>query len=118
MSLSARVETDASLAVMAQACCANDPAAKIRTSVVHALRQARYYDSSRGQFLSEDPSFLAIGTPKLTEILNRVNDKGSQAGQQLNDRQALTILLADPQLMNSYGYGRDNPHVNRDSTGE
>ena len=85
---------------------------------------ARYEDPTRGQFLSEDPSFLAVGTPALTEILNRVNtNKGSSyngwtAGRQLNDRQALQVFLSDPQLMNSYGYGRDNPIINKDPTGE
>jgi RHS repeat-associated protein len=75
--------------------------------------QARYQNSSRGQFLSEDPTFLAIGTPKLTEIENRIN-----GGTKLDDRQALQQFLSDPQLMNSYGYGRDNPIINKDSTGE
>jgi RHS repeat-associated protein len=72
---------------------------------------ARYYEGSRGQFLSEDPTFLAVGTSKLSEILNRVNsDKGSyfngwQKDQKMNDAQALNRFLSDPQLMNSYGYG-------------
>jgi len=30
-----------------------------RTTVVHAFLQARYYDGSKGEFLSEDPVFLA-----------------------------------------------------------
>jgi RHS repeat-associated protein len=53
--------------------------------------QARYQDAARGQFLSQDPMFL--GDPR----------------QQIH---------ANPQLMNSYGYGRDNPIINKDPTGE
>jgi hypothetical protein len=75
--------------------------------------QARYYDGSKGEFLSEDPAFLAVGTPKLTEIENRIN-----GGTKQDDRQALQQFLSDPQLMNSYGYARDNPIVNKDPTGE
>ena len=42
---------------------------------------ARYYDGNRGQFLSEDPVFLALPSN----------------------------ILADPQQMNSYNYARSNP---------
>jgi RHS repeat-associated protein len=64
--------------------------------------QARYYDSSRGQFLSEDPSFLAIGDPtKLKQLTGR-------------DQQA---FLSDPQQVNSTSYSRDNPIVNKDPSG-
>ena len=52
--------------------------------------QARYYDGSKGEFLSEDPVFL--GDPK----------------QQ---------VLTDPQSMNSYSYGNDNPITKSDPTG-
>jgi RHS repeat-associated protein len=63
---------------------------------------ARYYDSSRGQFLSEDPTFLAVGNPNQLQQL-------SQADQQK--------LLSDPQQLNSYSYGRDNPITNKDAQG-
>ena len=86
---------------------------KVDAGVVHALLQARYYDGGKGEFLSEDPTFLAVGTPKLTEILNRVNGAPNRDGQAV-----LQQFLADPQLMNSYGYARDNPIVNKDPTGE
>jgi hypothetical protein len=36
---------------------------EIDAGIVHALLNARYYDPARGQFLSEDPSFLAVGDP-------------------------------------------------------
>ena len=51
---------------------------------------ARYYDGSRGQFLSEDPVFW--GEPK-----------------QQN--------LHDPQSLNVYSYSIDNPIVNKDPSG-
>jgi RHS repeat-associated protein len=31
---------------------------------------ARYYNGSQGQFLSEDPVFLAIGSQKLNQLAN------------------------------------------------
>jgi hypothetical protein len=43
---------------------------------------------------------------------------GWETGQKMNDRQALQRFLSDPQIMNSYGYARDNPIVNKDPTGE
>jgi RHS repeat-associated protein len=58
--------------------------------VVFALLQARYYDGSKGEFLSEDPVFL--GDPK----------------QQ---------VLTDPQSLNSYSYANDNPITGSDPTG-
>jgi RHS repeat-associated protein len=52
--------------------------------------QARYYDSARGQFLSEDPVFLG--------------DPNQQR-------------LQDPQSLNAYSYGEDNPITNKDPDG-
>jgi RHS repeat-associated protein len=52
---------------------------------------ARYYDSSRGQFESEDPVFL--GDPS-----------------QQN--------LQDPQSLNSYTYAGDNPIIKKDPSGQ
>jgi RHS repeat-associated protein len=52
--------------------------------------QARYYDGSKGELLSEDPVFL--GDPK----------------QQ---------VLTDPQSLNSYSYANDNPITKSDPTG-
>ena len=63
---------------------------------------ARYYEGSRGQFLSEDPSFLAVGDPsKLRQVTG------------LDQR----TFLADPHLANSSSYGRDNPITNKDPSG-
>jgi RHS repeat-associated protein len=63
---------------------------------------ARYYDTARGQFLSEDPTFLAIGN----QVLLRQFAQQEQAQ-----------FLMDPQLANSYNYGRDNPISFRDVLG-
>ncbi len=57
---------------------------------------ARYYDPDRGQFLSEDPVYLLIGT----------GDKRTES------------LLVDPQLQNSYSYARNNPILLKDPSGE
>jgi RHS repeat-associated protein len=58
--------------------------------VVRALLNARYYNSTQGQFLSEDPVFL--GDPK----------------QQ---------MLTDPQSLNSYSYANGNPIKQSDPSG-
>src|SRR5882762_3552834 len=63
---------------------------KVDAGVVHTLLQARYYDGSKGAFLSEDPVFL--GDPK----------------QQ---------VLTDPQSLNSYSYANDNPITTSDPSG-
>ena len=55
------------------------------------MLQARYYDGSKGEFLSEDPVFL--GDPK----------------QQ---------VLTDPQSLNSYSYANDNPITKSDPSGK
>jgi RHS repeat-associated protein len=57
--------------------------------------QARYYSPARGQFISEDPSFLGMGDSEIT-----------------------ARLLADPQQQNSYSYARNNPLRYTDPTGE
>jgi RHS repeat-associated protein len=64
--------------------------------------QARYQDPQRGQFLSQDPTFLALGNPSQLRQL-------SQQDQQ--------TFLSDPQQMNSYSYGRDNPITKKDPSG-
>jgi RHS repeat-associated protein len=56
---------------------------------------ARYYQSSRGQFLSQDPVFRGLGVDKRT-----------------------AVALLDPQQLNSYNYARNNPITNKDSNGE
>src|SRR5882762_354956 len=63
---------------------------KVDAGVVHTLLQARYYDGSKGAFLSEDPVFL--GDPK-------------------------SQVLTDPQSLNSYSYANDNPITKSDPSG-
>jgi len=75
---------------------------KVDASVVHALLQARYYDGSKGEFLSEDPAFLAVGSPAQLQQLS--NQDQSQ-------------FLMDPQQMNSYSYASDNPITKSDPNG-
>lgn len=58
--------------------------------------QARYYDGTRGQFLSQDPLVRRMGT----------------------DDRALQKLLIDPQQMNTYSYARNNPVNLSDPSGE
>jgi RHS repeat-associated protein len=63
---------------------------------------ARYYDPSRGEFLSEDPTVLAVGTP---DQLKQLSQRDQRA------------FLSDPQQLNSYSYGRDNPVTQKDPNG-
>jgi RHS repeat-associated protein len=63
---------------------------------------ARYYEGSRGQFLSEDPTFLAVGNPNQIQQLTQLDQNK---------------FLADPQQLNSYSYARGNPISNRDPNG-
>jgi RHS repeat-associated protein len=63
---------------------------------------ARYYDGNRGQFLSEDPTFLAVGNESQLKQLSQENQQK---------------YLSDPQQLNSYSYGKDNPVTNKDAQG-
>jgi|CXWK01.1.fsa_nt_gi RHS repeat-associated protein len=64
---------------------------------------ARYHDGARGQFLSQDPSFLDIGKGKAFE------SKYERTLQQ---------HLTNPQALNSYSYAHNNPITNKDPEGE
>lgn len=55
---------------------------------------ARYYDSARGQFITQDPVFWEIGQ--------------SEEGN---------AILFNPQLQNSYAYAGNNPIINKDPSG-
>ena len=69
--------------------------------VGHAFLNARYYDSQRGQFLSEDPVFLAIGTSRASQLGN----------------QDMSAILSNPQQLNSYSYSHGNPINAKDPQG-
>jgi uncharacterized protein RhaS with RHS repeats len=50
---------------------------------------ARYYEASRGQFLSQDPTFLALGDPRRLDTITHESQQ---------------TFLRNPQQMNSYSY--------------
>jgi RHS repeat-associated protein len=64
--------------------------------------QARYYDPATGRFISEDPAFLDIGAAAFSEKYQR----------------SLEQHLQNPQFLNSYAYGLNNPVTFRDPQGE
>ena len=57
--------------------------------------QHRYYNPAQGQFVSQDPVFVNLGTDDRTDL-----------------------VLRDPQLANSYSYAANNPIINKDPSGE
>jgi RHS repeat-associated protein len=63
---------------------------------------ARFYNPTQGQFVSQDASFLAIGNP------NKLKELSKQDQQK---------FLSDPEQMNSYNYARNNPISNKDPDG-
>ncbi len=63
---------------------------------------ARYYDGGRGGFLSQDPSFLALGDPNKVQALTSLDHNQ---------------LLMSPQSLNSYSYAENNPITKKDPTG-
>jgi RHS repeat-associated protein len=64
---------------------------------------ARYYNPSQGQFISQDPVSQQLGNP--AQIASLV-DESQQT------------LLMDPQALNLYSYGEDNPLSNSDPAGK
>ena len=63
--------------------------------------QHRYYSPAQGQFISEDPVFLNIGSPVAEQLAQR----------------KLKDILIDPQQLNSYSYAEDNPVTAKDPSG-
>jgi RHS repeat-associated protein len=63
---------------------------------------ARYYDGSRGQFISEDPIFVALGSPSAEQMA----------------QQTLQDILSNPQQLNAYSYALDNPITIEDPSGK
>lgn len=70
--------------------------------VVLALLNARYYNPAQGQFLTQDPTFLAIGDRSQLQQLTK---------------QEQQKVLSDPQQLNSYSYARGNPISSKDPSG-
>ncbi|MCU0660174.1 MAG: putative toxin [Candidatus Pacebacteria bacterium] len=64
---------------------------------------ARYYKGNVGKFISQDPVFLTIGDEKPTKALSGRD---------------MTSILSDPQSLNSYSYGRNNPITMSDASGK
>ncbi len=56
--------------------------------------KARYYQTTYGQFLSQDPVFMAVGNKGEVKGLTKIEQ---------------SELLKDPQSFNSYSYARNNP---------
>jgi RHS repeat-associated protein len=102
----ADLDHEQSLAAMWHALRASNLAGRNRVEidagVVPALLNARYYNPSQGQFISQDPVFLAIGDANKLQRLTGLDQQG---------------FLSDPQLANSTSYARDNPITNKDPQG-
>lgn len=81
----------------------------------------RYYSPDRGQFLSQDPAFLAIGDKEqLLAIIDRASrDQNNPVpNEEIDEQQKLQGFLSDPQLLNSYAYAKNNPVTLADPEGE
>ena len=76
---------------------------------------ARYQDPVRGQFINEDPAIVGLnpnsglsGDPNTTIVDAFLNSNGQSSSAYIND----------PQALNFYSYGRDNPLRYTDPTGK
>jgi hypothetical protein len=83
--------------------------------VLHAFMNARYQDPVRGQFITEDPAIVGIGPS--TALTGNPNTATIDAFLN-SDGQTSSAYLNDPQALNFYSYGRDNPLRYTDPTGK
>jgi hypothetical protein len=106
---------------------------KFDAGVVHALMQARYQNSSRGQFISEDPIFLgdprqqvltdpqSLNTPWATHSASNLASAAGLNGYAQSRGNSTSgwsdAWLRNPQAQNAYGYARDNPITMSDPSG-
>jgi RHS repeat-associated protein len=67
--------------------------------------KSRYYDQNSGNFLSQDPVYLAVGGPNLA---NKMGVSETDNASNDNER-AIREFLSDPQIENGYSYARNNP---------
>jgi len=74
----------------------------------------RYYVSTRGQFLSQDPVVNALGTPELQQLMPAYIIDANGIPQSVSQN----ILLANPQMLNTYSYSLNNPIRYKDPTGK
>jgi RHS repeat-associated protein len=91
---------------------------------------ARYLGPTLSRFLSEDPSFLAIGDSSFSQmapassftqpdVLPGLEGLLPSAAPDANpSSRSLTLALADPQSLNSYSYVENNPEIYRDPDGK
>src|SRR6516165_554750 len=76
---------------------------------------ARYQDPVRGQFINEDPAIVGLnpnsglsGDPNTATVDAFLNSNGQSSSAYIND----------PQALNYYSYGRDNPLRYTDPSGK
>jgi hypothetical protein len=83
--------------------------------ILHAFMNARYQDPVREQFINEDPAI--IGLNPNTALTGNSNTATVDAF--LNGSgQTSSAYLDDPQALNFYSYGRDNPLRYTDPSGK
>ena len=78
---------------------------------------ARYYDGSRGQFISEDPVFLGVGLASSTQNMEQQEQEVQVPSLDPTRNQFLGII-ANPMQLNAYEYSEDNPIIKTDPSGK